>query len=378
MTNQNKLSNSEELKITRPEPLIPSKQPILYKRTKDVKKAVEQIIAGEYIQIDDFYGTGLVVLEELTNNLKEKHKGNSFQGQRDFRAEYRKFSHQVIIKIKEHELDVKKEPVIGWIEVLYPEMDEFFLPFPIVQGLNSSWQWYQNGVNIPTVRNKVHPYYGVYFPTRFSHLQLFDNWLKRYEGPKKFATEVGIGSGVLSFQMVQAGFQKVLGTDTNPNAIFGLKEFMGETKISRKIELDFAHLFGKFDKEVELIVFNPPWLPTSKELDRLDEAIYYNDKLFPEFFAEAKKRLLPDGKLVLLFSNLAQITKAADTNPIEEEIEKGGRFKLDLKLTKSTKKSSLKTKREQSWRAEEYVELWVLTHADDNAVVEENSDSVES
>jgi len=356
------LTNIDNLELTRPEPLSLNKKPILYKRTKDVKVAVESIIKGEYIQIDDFYGTGLLLLEELTKNLKEKHVGNSFQGQRDFRADYRKYSHRIIIKIVEHELAVKKEPVIGWLEVLYPELEEFYLPFPIVQGLNSSWQWYKNGVNVPTVRNKVHPYYGVYFPTRFSHLQLFDNWLKRYEGPKKFATEVGVGSGVLAFQMVQAGFQKVLATDTNPNAIFGLKEQIGTTKLSRKIDLDYGNLFGKFDKEVELIVFNPPWLPTSKELDRLDEAIYYNDSLFENFFKEAKKRLLPDGKVVLLFSNLAQITKVTDAHPIEKEIAIGGRFELDLKLTKSTKKSSKKTTREQNWRAEEYVELWVLKH----------------
>jgi len=353
---------NKDIQLTRPKPITLDKKPILYKRTKDVKKAVENILNGEYIQIEDFYGTGLIVLEALTEHLKEKHKGNSFQGQRDFRTEYRKLSHHIIIKIEEYRLVVKKEPVIGWLEILYPEQNTFFLPFPIIQGLNSSWQWYKKGVTIPTIRNKIHPYYGVYFPTRFSHLQLFDNWLKRYEGPKKFAIEVGIGSGVLSFQMVQSGFQKVLATDINPNAIYGLKEFMGTTKLSRKIDLDFGHLFGKWDREVELIVFNPPWLPTSRELDRLDEAIYYNDKLFPEFFKEAKKRLLPNGKIVLLFSNLAKITKVAETNPIEDEIENGDRFKLDLKLTKSTKKSSNKTTREQNWRADEYVELWVLSH----------------
>ncbi|WP_205727987.1 hypothetical protein [Flammeovirga pectinis] len=54
-----------------------------------------------------------------------------------------------------------------------------------VQGLNSAWQWNKKGIVLPVLRNKVHPYYGVYFPTRFDHLILFDNWLKRYEGPKK-------------------------------------------------------------------------------------------------------------------------------------------------------------------------------------------------
>lgn len=84
---------------------------------------------------------------------------------------------------------------------------------------------------------------------------------------------------------------------------------MGNTKLSRKLELDSGALFGKWENQTELIVFNPPWLPESDNINNLDEAIYYNQKLFPEFFTAAKKRLLPDGKLLVIFSNLAQITR---------------------------------------------------------------------
>ena len=215
-------------------------------------------------------------------------------------------------------------------------------------------------ISIPVLRNKIHPYYGTYFPTRFEHLELFDNWLKRYKGPKKSAIDVGIGCGVLSLQMVKYGFQKVFGTDTNPNAIIGLKEFMGDTKLSRKIELDFAHLFGRWEKQTELIVFNPPWLPEIHNLDNIDDAIYYNEKLFPDFFEGAKQRLLPEGKLVLMFSNLAQITNVTKEHPIEKELSEGGRFQLEKCLKKRVKPASDKTKRDQHWRSSEDVELWIL------------------
>ena len=193
-------------------------------------------------------------------------------------------------------------------------------------------------------------------------MKLFDNWLKRYKGSKKSAIDVGIGSGVLSFQMIKYGFQKVFGTDTNPNVIVGLTEFMGDTKLSRKIELDFGHLFGNWDKQTELIVFNPPWLPESHNQDRYDEAIYYNENLFPDFFTEAKKRLLPEGKLVILFSNLAQITNVTKDHPIEKELADGRRFQLEKYLQKRVKATSEKTKRDQYWRSSEEVELWVLTN----------------
>ena len=351
-----------DIEVNKPEPIESGKITELFKRGTDVQLTIEALEAGNPVLITEFYSNGLSLLHELRAHLNRKFPNKSFQEQREYRSEYRKLSNLILIEIVDHKLKVKKSPIIGWFEKLYPEKSDFLLSFPQVQGLNSAWQWYQNGISIPVLRNKIHPYYGTYFPTRFDHLQLFDNWLKRYEGPKKSAMDVGIGSGVLSLQMIKYGFQKVFGTDTNPNAIIGLAEFMGDTKLSRKIELDFGHLFGKWKKQTELIVFNPPWIPEPHDFDRVDEAIYYDNKLFPDFFAGAKQRLLPEGKLVLIFSNLAQITNVTKEHPIEKELADGGRFQLEKCLKKTVKAASDKTKRDSHWRSSEEVELWVLTN----------------
>lgn len=351
-----------DININKPEAIASGKKAAPFKRGADFKLTIEGLEAGTPVIVTEFYSNGLALLEELKKHLNRKLPNKSFEEQRAYRAAYQKLSNLIFIEIVDHKLAVKKAPEIGWFEKLYPETRDFLLPFPQIQGLNSAWQWYKNGISIPVLRNKIHPYYGTYFPTRFEHLQLFDNWLKRYEGPKKSAIDVGIGSGVLAFQMIKHGFQKVFGTDTNPNAIVGLAEFMGETKLSRKIELDHGSLFGKWEKPTELIVFNPPWLPESKAQDKMDTSIYYNSTLFPEFFAGAKQRLLPDGKLVLIFSNLAQITNMTKEHPIEKELDEGGRFELERYLEKSVKASSEKTKRDQHWRSAEIVELWVLRH----------------
>jgi hypothetical protein len=348
------------INVNKPEPIVSGKQSILFDRNTDIKETMTALEAGKSVVVSAFYSNGLLLLNELKIYLKRRIPSKSFKEQREFRAKYHTMSNLILIEIVDHKLIAKKAPSIGWLEKLYPEQSNFFLTFSQIQGLNSAWQWYKNGISIPVLRNKIHPYYGTYFPTRFDHLILFDNWLKRYEGSKKSAIDVGIGSGVLSFQMVKHGFQKVFGTDTNPNAIVGLTEFMGDTKLSRKIDLDFGHLFGKWEKQTELIVFNPPWLPQSNDSDKNDEAIYYNENLFPDFFAEAKKRLLPEGKLVILFSNLAQITNVTKAHPIEKELAKGGRFQLEKCLKKSVKNASKETKRDQHWRSSEEVELWVL------------------
>lgn len=352
----------ENLELNKPEPFVSEEQLHPFTIESDISATIKLLEAGKPVLISEVYGNGLILMKEIQKHVKSKFSDDSFQGQKEYRTAYQKLSNLVLIEIKAHQLAVKKAPSIGWLEKLYTEQGDFLLPFPKVQGLNSAWQWYAKGINIPVVRNKLHPYYGTYFPTRFDHLILFDNWLKRYEGPKKSAMEIGIGSGVLSFQLVQHGFQKVFATDTNPNAIVGLQEFMGDTKLSRKIELDFAPLFGKWEKQTELIVFNPPWLPEAKNSAGNEAAMNYDKKLFPDFFAAAKERLLPDGKLLLIFSNLAQITNLTKGHPIEEELASGGRFKLERCFKKKVKKASEKTKRDQHWRAEEEVELWVLTH----------------
>jgi len=351
-----------EIEVNKPEPIASGEKTESFKRGTDVQLTIEALEAGKSILITEFYNNGLSLLHELQAHLNRNFPNKSFQEQREYRSEYHKLSNFILIEIVDHKLAVKKSPRIGWLEKLYPETSDFLLSFPQIQGLNSAWQWYIKGISIPVLRNKIHPYYGTYFPTRFEHLEIFDNWLKRYKGPKKSAIDVGIGSGVLSLQMIKHGFQKVFGTDTNPNAIVGLEEFMADTKLSRKIELDFGHLFGKWDKQTELIVFNPPWLPKSYDMDIIDEAIYYNENLFPDFFAGAKQRLLPDGKLVLIFSNLAQITNVTKEHPIEKELAKGGRFQLEKFLKKPVKAASEKTKRDQHWRSSEEVELWVLTN----------------
>tara|TARA_R110001606_G_scaffold78220_2_gene180919 strand:+ start:13354 stop:14421 length:1068 start_codon:yes stop_codon:yes gene_type:complete len=351
---------NSEMQINKPTPIFPGKELIQFDSNTDIRETLYAMKVGKKVLITEFYSNGMLLLKELQKHLKIRLPNKTLKEQHAFRAEYHKLSNLILLKIKNQEVDVDKAPKIGWLGKLYPDTNDFLLTFPQVQGLNSAWQKYKNGIKVPVLRNKVHPYYGTYFPTRFDHLTLFDNWLKRYEGPKKSAIDVGVGSGVLSFQMVQNGFQKVFATDINPNAIVGLKEFMGSTKLARKIALYHGNLFATIEKEVELIVFNPPWLPAVSNEENIDEAIYYDKNLFPKFFAEANNRLTEGGKLVLLFSNSAEIKKITKENPIEKELAKGIRFKLEKCFKKTIKPVVDKTKPTKKVSIPEEVQLWVL------------------
>ncbi|MFZ4401835.1 MAG: methyltransferase [Bacteroidales bacterium] len=352
--------SERDIIANRPEPIVSEVEVLPYKHRMQVQMAIDTLLDGNYVLIVDFYSSGLKVLNALKEYVYSKYQDSSFQGQRNFRSVFRELSHRILLVVNHHRLNVRKSPEIGWFKILYSELDEFLLPFPQVQGLNSSWQWYQKGIEIPVLNEKIYPWYGTYFPTRFEHLKLFDQWLNNYKGFKDSAIDIGVGSGVLSLLLLKHGFKKITGTDSNTNAIIGFFQAINEKNESSRIELLCGDLFAGFSLRTELIVFNPPWLPASYETDGIDNAIYYDKDLFPRFFAEANKHIVKDGSIVLLFSNLGEITEQQAEHPIKAELSKGGRFQKETMLQMKVGAASAQTKRKQHWRADEMIELWVL------------------
>ncbi len=350
----------KELQAERPTPIISDIEVFPFHKNDDPAEAIEAIMSGHFILIEDFFSSGLIILNTLKKYLEGNITDFSYRDQRNLRTLFRKYSYQILLAIEHHRLAVKKAPEIGWFKILYPEHKEFLLPFPQIQGLNSSWQWYKKGIFLPVIAEKIHPFYGTYFPTRHEHLTLFDKWLSKYDGEKNSAIDVGVGCGVLTFQMLKHGFKQVCGTDINPNAIIGLSKELHSNNLHTKVDLFHGDLFAECNSKAELIVFNPPWIPAMHRIEGLDKAIYYDDDLFPKFFAEASTHLEPEGCLVLLFSNLAEIIKSSSIHPVEDELARGHRFQKAQFWQKRVKAASKKTKRNQNWRKEELVELWVL------------------
>lgn len=346
------------LRPLRPKPILTELEVLEYAAHIPVEQAVNALLEGHYVLVVDFYGTGLTILEALKKRLTINAKQQSFQEQRKSRGSYRTVSHHLLLEVSEHKLSVRKSPKIGWLKELYPGTPDFFLPFPEVQGLNSSWQWYEKGISIPGLAHKIHPYYGTYFPTRFEHVTLFDQFLSKYSGEKESAIDVGIGSGILSLLLQKHGFKSVTGTDTNPNALIGIENMQKTSE--NQIKLRSGDLFAQSNQTYNLIVFNPPWIPLGRKTKGIDTAIYYDKDLFPRFFNRAEQYLKPNGKIVLIFSNLAGLMDDHFVHPIEHELKTNPRFKK-LELVKlPVEQQSDKTTRNANWRENELVELWVL------------------
>jgi len=372
---------SEKLQVNKPEPIIASTDVVTYKKRMDPQYAVDALIEGYPVLIADFFSSGLAVLNQLKLFLDTQYPDSTFEQQREKRAAYRELSNNVLLKIVNSKLQTRKSPDIGWLEILYSDNKEFLLPFPQVQGLNSAWQWYINGIYVPVLGRKIHPWYGTYFPVRFEHLELFDNWLKNYKGAKNNAFDIGTGSGVLALQMLKHGFSKVYATDNNPNAIKGFEEYISKHNENRVVPA-YGDLFAGIDEKADIIVFNPPWLEATHDTEGLERATYYEKGLFERFFEQAVHHLAENGRIVMLFSNLQQVIQSGAANlrqviqpgdeslhqvtntnvahPIEAELASGLRFQKVQLTEKQVRPPSKRTKRKHDQRSSESVQLWVL------------------
>lgn len=351
--------NKEHIKPDRPEPILPDGQILRVTKKTALEPVIQSLLDEKYALIEDRYHTGMMVLSELKNQIFGNKAKSDFKAYRGKRSEFHEASNKLLVPIKDNKIALVKSPEIGWLQELYPDSTDFMLSFPQIQGLNSSWQWYLKGISYPGLKKKIHPYYGTYFPTRFEHLRLFFNWLKRYSGPKTSAIDVGTGCGVLSFQLLSEGFKKVIASDISNNALISVLKSAEEFDFKDRLDILQSDLFEQITGKADLIVFNPPWLPAKSEITGLDHAIYYESGLFERFFEQAENYLNADGSLVLLFSNLAQTEGVTQNHPVKTELSKYNRFrKIDL-FEKKAAKASRKSKR-RSHRKDEIIELWVL------------------
>ena len=113
--------------------------------------------------------------------------------------------------------------------------------------------------------------------------------------------EVGSGTGCISERLLSTG-RFVLATDINPHAV---RETAGKGVNVVRADL-LAGIKGPFD----LVVFNPPYLPTQPE-ERMDDWLEYalnggeDGCMVISRFAEQLSRVLaPGGRALLLFSSL--------------------------------------------------------------------------
>ena len=146
----------------------------------------------------------------------------------------------------------------------------------------------------------------VYHPEADSYLLLEAALAEVKPGDR--VLEIGTGSGLIAAEV--AGITSVVATDINPHAVHCARR-KGVAVVQNDL---FCGIRGTFD----VVLFNPPYLPTRPE-ERIDDWLEYaldgglNGRVVIErFSAQVNRVLAPGGRILLLISSLTGLPEVRD------------------------------------------------------------------
>jgi release factor glutamine methyltransferase len=117
--------------------------------------------------------------------------------------------------------------------------------------------------------------------------------------------EVGCGSGLISRNLAPR-VREILATDINPFAVSMVREY--------GIPVIRADLFRGIKAKFDMVIFNPPYLPTSEEEKNAGWINFALDggesgrETIKRFFLDLGPHLTPGGRALILLSSLTGIT----------------------------------------------------------------------
>jgi SAM-dependent methyltransferase len=168
-------------------------------------------------------------------------------------------------------------------------------------GLIGAHEWRKKGVEIPALKDRIHPHYGVFSPVRGEYIDLVN------QAPlpsKTLAFDIGTGTGVLAAVLARRGVAKVIGTDQDPRALACAQDNLKHLGLSAQVSIVQADLFPP--GRAPLVVCNPPWVP-ARPSSPIEHAVYDPDsRMLLGFLNGLADHLEPGGEGWLILSDLAE------------------------------------------------------------------------
>lgn len=223
-------------------------------------------------------------------------------------------------------------------------------------GVQSAYQWYLTGIDIPAVNGRIHPHYGTFLPTRHEYVDLVAQ--APLSNPD-LAFDVGTGTGLLAAVLVNRGVQKVVGTDLHQRAVDCANENFTRLGIHEAAAAQLTSMFP--DGRAPLIVCNPPWLPGSAATT-LDAAVYDpGSTMLLQFLAGLPHHLTDDGEGWLVLSDLAEILGLRSRQLLMDAIDQAGLEVIDrLDTTPRHQRATDRSDPLHAARSREVTSLWRL------------------
>ncbi|MEM4326953.1 MAG: methyltransferase [Candidatus Diapherotrites archaeon] len=140
----------------------------------------------------------------------------------------------------------------------------------------------------------------VYFPSDDSYLLVSS--IK--DCKNLFALDVGCGSGIQTLNLLQRGAKKVLAIDVNEECLKVTLENCRKIGFDDKVIVRQSNLFSSVPEIFDLIVFNPPYVPSEKIRFVDVDGGKRGREVLDEFLTEFPLHLSKNGKCYFLQSNL--------------------------------------------------------------------------
>ncbi len=274
-------------------------------------EALKRVRRGEYLWYRGDFHNARTLLQAMARRLlppgTKASLAETFRHQRQVRQrEFETLSRVVVELGVDGQLALRRSPdtratceyIWGTSTFERPKR----LALKTLVGMISATEFRRTGLPVPGLKVPLVPHWGVYVPTRFEYLEPLTQ-LTGVKGATVF--DIGTGTGVLSWLLLQQGAAQVVATDIEPRAIACAQQ--------NAVRQGFASRFTALQREgwpegqAQLAVCNPPWLPETPK-NRFDRAVFDADSAMVSMFLQGlRSHLHPHGRGVLLISNLAEL-----------------------------------------------------------------------
>jgi len=186
-------------------------------------------------------------------------------------------------------------------------------------GLIGAHEWRKKGVEIPALKGRIHPHYGVFSPVRGEYLDLVQ------QAPlpdKALAFDIGTGTGVIAAVLARRGVARIVATDQDPRALACARDNLGRLGLASQVDIVQADLFP--EGRAPLVVCNPPWVP-ARPSSPIEHAVYDPDsRMLRGFLNGLADHLTPGGEGWLILSDLAEHLGLRPRAELDAAIEQAG------------------------------------------------------
>lgn len=230
-------------------------------------------------------------------------------------------------------------------------------------GALSAAEWTRKGLEVPGLDGLLTPRFGVFSPTRSVYIEL----LQHLDVEDKSVIDVGCGTGVLAFVLLQRGARSAIGTDIDPRAVICATNNAVGLGLDGRFHAVQADLFPPDQSRADCIVFNAPWIPEAPRT-RLDRAVFdEGGLLLRRFLAGLDDCLMPGGSAALLISDLPERLGLRKKGDIEQLVHDAGlRVVLHADAAATHRRTRDSSDPLHNIRAKERVGIWVLSRASDD------------